>query len=116
MWYWTQLLVVWSHFILFYRNWLKASVSLVVIMGLTWIVGVLIVAVDELLPLAYIFTIMVAFQGLFIFIIFVLLSKSVREAYSKWWRAKVGESDVLSKYFGDKFTRSTLRSVSSVES
>ncbi len=81
-------------------------------MGLTWILGVLIVEVEELLVLAYIYTIMVAFQGVFIFIIFVLLSKSVREAYGKWWRTKVNESDFLSKYFGEKFTLSTSRTVS----
>ncbi len=81
--------------------------SLVVIMGLTWIFGVLVVEVEALLPLTYIYTIMVAFQGLFIFIIFVCMSKGVREAYSKWWRVKISESDILSKYFGKKFTTST---------
>ena len=70
-------------------------------MGLTWIVGVLIVEVKALLPLAYIYTILVAFQGLWIFIIFVLLCEQVREAYTKWWRAKVKKSDFLSKFFGD---------------
>jgi len=72
----------------------------VVVMGLTWIIGLLIVEVEELLTLAYIYTILVAFQGTFIFIIFVILSKQVREAYGKWWRAKVNESDFLSEYFG----------------
>ena len=91
---------------------MKAAISLVVIMGLTWILGVLVVDTPALLPLAYIYTIMVAFQGVFIFIIFVLLSKSVREAYSKWWRGKVNESEVLSKYFGTGFTLSASRSVS----
>ena len=56
--------------------------------------------VEELVPLAYIYTIMVAFQGLFIFLIFVLLSKKVREAYTKCWREKVNKSDFLSSYFG----------------
>ena len=78
-------------------------------MGLTWILGVLIVEVKELVPLAYIYTIMVAFQGLFIFIIFVVLSKQVREAYAKCWRKKVNESDTLSRYFGPM---STLKSKS----
>ena len=78
-------------------------------MGLTWILGVLIVEVEELVPLAYIYTIMVAFQGLFIFLIFVMLSKQVREAYTKCWRAKVNESDILSKYFREK-TLPTLKS------
>ena len=78
-----------------------------VIMGLTWILGVLIVEVKALLPLAYIYTIMVAFQGLSIFIIFIVFSKQVRDAYTKWWRIKVNESDILSKYFGERLTRQT---------
>ena len=69
-------------------------------MGLTWIFGVLIVEVEELVPLAYIYTIMVAFQGLFIFLIFVVFSKQVREAYTKCWRSKVNESEFLTRYFG----------------
>ena len=71
-------------------------------MGITWIFGVLVIEVDALFPLAYIFTIFVAFQGLFIFVIFVLLSKQVRENYAKWWKARVAESDFLSSYFGEK--------------
>ena len=84
------------------RSWLRSAVSLLVIMGLTWIVGVLVVEVEELLPLAYIFTILVAFQGVFIFLVFVLLSQKVRETYTKWWRVRVTESDTLSRLFGDK--------------
>ena len=68
------------------RSWLKVLVSLVVVMGLTWISGVLIVVVDELLPLAYIFTIMVAFQGVWIFFFFILIQEQVRDAYLKLWR------------------------------
>ena len=81
---------------------MKASISLTVVMGITWIIGVLVIEVEALFPLAYIFTIFVAFQGLFIFVIFVLLSKQVRENYAKWWKAKVAESDFLSRHFGDK--------------
>ena len=84
---------------------------LVIIMGLTWIFGVLIVEVEELVPLAYIYTIMVAFQGLFIFLIFVVFSKKVREAYAKCWRAKVNGSAILSRYLG-----SSVVSVSMVSS
>ena len=77
-------------------------------MGITWIIGVLVIEVEELFALAYIFTIFVAFQGLFIFVIFVIFSKQVRENYIKWWKAKVAESDFLSKHFGDKsFTLGT---------
>ena len=88
---------------------MKSALSLVVIMGLTWVFGVLIVEVEVLIPLAYIYTILVAFQGLFIFVIFVCMSKNVREAYSKWWRVKVNESDLLSKYFGEKNLPSTKK-------
>ena len=70
-------------------------------MGLTWIVGILVFEVPALLPLAYIFTIFVAFQGVAIFVLFVYLDKPVREAYSKWWKAKVRRSDTLSRYFGE---------------
>ena len=94
------------------KNWLKALASLVVIMGLTWIVGVLIVEVEALLPLAYIYTILVAFQGLWIFLVFVLFPKQVRDEYRKLWRSKVKASETLSKYFGDKNTLSTGVTVS----
>ena len=72
------------------RSWLKTLASLVVVMGLTWIgtssFTSTIVEVKELVPLAYIYTIMVAFQGLFIFLIFVAYPKEVRDAYVKLWR------------------------------
>ena len=69
--------------------------------------------VPALFPLAYIFTIFVAFQGVAIFVIFVPLSKQVREAYSKWWRVKVAESDILSSHFSDLSFRKNSSSVSS---
>ena len=95
------------------RHWLKVSISLTVVMGITWIIGVLVIQVEALFALAYIFTIFVAFQGLFIFVIFVLLSKQVKENYLKWWKAKVAESDILSSYFGEKrLTLGTSASVS----
>ena len=59
------------------------------------------IEVEELFALAFIFTIFVAFQGLFIFVIFILLSKQVREKYAKWWKENVTESDFLSKHFGE---------------
>ena len=77
-------------------------------MGITWIIGVLVIEVEELFALAFIFTIFVAFQGLFIFILFVLLQKPVREGYVKWWKSTVSESEYLSKYFGQANLSSTL--------
>ena len=59
------------------------------------------IEVEELFALAFIFTIFVAFQGLFIFVLFVLLSEQVREKYAKWWKTKVAKSDFLSKHFGE---------------
>ena len=89
----------------------RSAVSLVIIMGLTWIFGVVVVEVEALIPLAYIYTILVAFQGVFIFVIFVVFSKQAREAYGKWWRVKVNESDILSRLFGEKFTISVSLAV-----
>ena len=81
------------------RYWLRSSVSLVTIMGLTWAVGILVFEVPVLYPLAYIFTIFVAFQGVAIFVLFVLLNKPVREAYSKWWKIKATKSEIYSRLF-----------------
>ncbi len=75
--------------------------------------GLLVFEVPALFPLAYIFTIFVAFQGVAIFVIFVPLSKQVRDAYSKWWRVKVAESDILSSHFSDLSFRNNSSSVSS---
>ena len=88
------------------KSWLRTLVSLVVVMGLTWIIGVLIVEVEELVPLAYIYTIMVAFQGLFIFLIFVVYPKEVRDAYVKSWRKNFG---TLKTIFSEKDTKEVSR-------
>ena len=95
-----------------YRSWLRAAISLVVIMSLTWILGVLIVEVEEFVPLAYIYTIAVAFQGLFIFLVFIVFSKVVRDAYWKWWKDKVSESELLSRYFQETLTISSTNLLS----
>ena len=79
------------------RSWLKTLASLVVVMGLTWIFGVLIVEVEELVSLAYIYTIMVAFQGLFIFLIFVVYPKEVRGSYVKVWRKNILTLDIFTE-------------------
>ena len=78
-----------------FRHWLKVSVSLLVVMGISWIIGV-ITFHEALLFVSYIFTIVVAFQvrtinmhscnswikifliqGAMMFIMFVVLSKQV---------------------------------------
>ena len=60
-------------------GWLKAVITLMVVMGLTWIIGLAVVEIKELLPLAYIFTIVAAFQGVFIFLVLVIFTKGVRD-------------------------------------
>ncbi len=55
------------------------------------IAGILVFEVPALLLLAYIFTIFVAFQGVFIFVLFVPLAEPVRDAYSKWWKQLKGK-------------------------
>ena len=82
-------------------SWLRAAASLSVIMGLTWIFGLLVLDYPGAEVLAFIYVILVGFQGTFIFLLFVVFSKAVREAYVKFWDDKVRESDILSKYFGD---------------
>ena len=59
-----------------YSHWLKASISLTLVMGISWLVGVMAFR-RELLPVAYIITIFIAAQGIMFFVILVLLSKQV---------------------------------------
>ncbi|XP_064387611.1 adhesion G protein-coupled receptor E2-like isoform X3 [Halichondria panicea] len=78
-------------------QWLKSSVVLLICMGIPWIIGVAVFT--ETIALAFIFSIFVGLQGFIIFILFVPLSKQVREGYKKWWRGKLSESEFLSKHF-----------------
>jgi len=74
-------------------------------MSITWILGILIVEIKELFTLAYIYTIMVAFQGFFIFLIFVVFSRATRAVYCKWWKLNVK----LPKFFDKSKNDSTFR-------
>ena len=67
-----------------FSGWLKAVIALMVVMGITWIIGLAVVEREELLPLAYIFTIVAAFQGVSIYVVLVLLNKNVRDEVIKW--------------------------------
>jgi len=69
-------------------SWFRSTIPLVVVLGLTWIIGIIVVEVEALVPLAYIYTIMVAFQGLFIFLILVVFPKNVREEYLMCFKSK----------------------------
>ena len=64
-------------------SWLKLDISIVVIMCLTWIPQILLLYRPELVLLAYTYAFMVAFQGVFILCILVLLSQPVRQVISR---------------------------------
>ena len=85
-------------------------------MGITWIIGILVIEVEELFALAYIYTIFVAFQGLFTFITCIVLdARQVREKFSKWWRVQIAGSDILnSRFFGGKSFNHNLSLVSKI--
>lgn len=59
-----------------YRHWLQVTISLTVVMGIAWLMGVLAFR-RELLPVAYVMNIFIAAQGILFFIILVPLSKQV---------------------------------------
>lgn len=65
------------------RSWLRSVASLTVVMGVTWVIGVLVLEVDALLPLAYIYTIVVAFQGVGIFLFLVVFEQKAIELFTK---------------------------------
>lgn len=82
------------------KHWLRGLLILAVVMGLTWIFGVLIVEAKELSPMAFIYAFLVAFQGVWLFLLFVVLDRQVREGYAKLWRTKVKQSDFYNSFFG----------------
>lgn len=61
------------------KSWIKAVASLTIVMGFTWMIGLIIVEEEKFASLAYFYTTAIAFQGLFIFLILVVLTKSVRD-------------------------------------
>ncbi|XP_029774660.1 adhesion G protein-coupled receptor E2-like isoform X2 [Suricata suricatta] len=62
----------------------KATAQLL-ILGCTWCLGILQVG-PAAHVMAYLFTIINSLQGVFIFLVYCLLSQQVREQYRKWFR------------------------------
>ena len=62
--------------IYFYRQLIKASISLTIVMGIGWLANVLFFT-DKLLFISYIMTVFIAGQGIIIFILYVPLSTPV---------------------------------------
>ena len=58
------------------RQFIKASISLTIVMGIGWLANVLFFT-DKLLFIAYIMIVFIAGQGIIIFILYVPLSKHV---------------------------------------
>ena len=86
-------------------------ITLVAVMGIAWIGNILFFDVN-LIFVAYIMTVIIACQGIIIFILFVPLSKQVwtisiqlfqspvypvqvRDAYTKWWKIKRQQQPLL---------------------
>ncbi|XP_045165784.2 uncharacterized protein LOC123529498 isoform X2 [Mercenaria mercenaria] len=59
---------------------LQAAVTSFILLGLTWVFGYLAIS-DARLPFQYVFTILNSLQGFFIFILFVVRKKKVREQW-----------------------------------
>ncbi|XP_013416248.1 adhesion G protein-coupled receptor L3 isoform X2 [Lingula anatina] len=64
------------------RDWIKGSIVLVVLLGLTWAFGMLYIN-EESVVMAYVFTILNSLQGLFIFIFHCLMNEKVQKEYKK---------------------------------
>ena len=96
---------------------IKASISLITVMGIGWLANVLFFT-DKLLFIAYIMTVFIAGQGIIIFILYVPLSTpvsltiittgykchthtyiQVRKAYSKWCYDKKRKSQLFNKIY-----------------
>ncbi|KAL3868658.1 hypothetical protein ACJMK2_041436 [Sinanodonta woodiana] len=63
-------------------TWLRGAAVLVVLLGLTWVFGVMFLS-EESVAMAYIFTIFNSLQGVFIFIFHCLLDRKVKKEYRK---------------------------------
>ncbi|XP_014388792.1 PREDICTED: adhesion G protein-coupled receptor E2 [Myotis brandtii] len=61
------------------------AIAQLFILGCTWFLGILQVG-PAAHAMAYLFTIINSLQGVFIFLVYCLLSQQVREQYRKWWK------------------------------
>ena len=66
---------------------LRVVVSLSMLLGLTWVFGILIVLVDNIV-LQYIFAILNTFQGFLIFILHTVRAKEVRKEWTSAWSSR----------------------------
>ncbi|KAK3577482.1 hypothetical protein CHS0354_026429 [Potamilus streckersoni] len=64
------------------KGWIQGALALEVLLGLTWIFGYFYIS-QEMLVMAYLFTVFNSLQGLFIYIFHCLCNKKVRKEYKK---------------------------------
>jgi len=65
------------------KGWIQGALALEVLLGLTWVFGYFYIN-DQLVTMAYLFTIFNSLQGLFIFVFHCLLNKKVRKEYERF--------------------------------
>ncbi|VDK67357.1 unnamed protein product [Litomosoides sigmodontis] len=70
-------------------GWLKGSATLLCLLGITWIFGYLMVIQGAGTVFAYIFTILNCLQGVFIFIIHVILNDKIRSTLLRCIRVNI---------------------------
>ncbi|GMT15542.1 hypothetical protein PFISCL1PPCAC_6839, partial [Pristionchus fissidentatus] len=68
------------------RGWLKGSATLLCLLGITWVFGFLTAVHGASVVFAWIFTLLNCTQGIFIFVLHVLLNEKARNAVSRWLR------------------------------
>ncbi|GMR38808.1 hypothetical protein PMAYCL1PPCAC_09003, partial [Pristionchus mayeri] len=68
------------------RGWLKGSATLLCLLGITWVFGFLTAVHGASVVFAWIFTLLNCTQGIFIFVLHVLLNEKARTAVSRWLR------------------------------
>ncbi|CAD59141.1 Latrophilin-like protein 1 [Caenorhabditis elegans] len=66
------------------RNWVKGSLALASLLGVTWIFGLFWVEDSRSIVMAYVFTISNSLQGLFIFLFHVVFAEKMRKDVGHW--------------------------------
>ena len=85
-----------SHKIL---GWLKAVISLMIVLGLTWVIGLFVVEIEELTFLAYLYAIATVFQGFFLFLVLVVFTKAVRDEVMRLKRSQNVPVNQISDFY-----------------
>lgn len=75
----------WASFLLLPRMLTFKATAQLFILGCTWCLGILQVG-PAAHVMAYLFTIINSLQGVFIFLVYCLLSQQVRDQYRKWYK------------------------------